>query len=89
MGRHVTKNRDMTRVNVREAKAHLSHYLALLAEGETVVLCKRNVPVAELRPLKRERAHARPVGLAKGRFEIPPELFDSLPEEMIEGFEGI
>lgn len=46
----------MLRVNVHEAKTHLSKYLSLLAKGETILLCKRNVPIAEIRPFpKKER----------------------------------
>ena len=41
----------MIRVNVHEAKTHLSRYLERVAEGESVVICKRNIPVAELRPI--------------------------------------
>ena len=36
----------MIRLNIHEAKTHLSRYLARLAEGELILLCKRNVPVA-------------------------------------------
>ena len=42
----------MTRVNIAEAKAKLSHYLRLVASGEQVVICERNSPVAELVPIK-------------------------------------
>lgn len=42
----------MIKVNIHEAKTHLSRYLERLSEGERIVLCKRNVPIAEIRPLK-------------------------------------
>ncbi len=41
----------MIRVNIHEAKTHLSKYLEKVAEGETIILCKRNVPIAEIRPI--------------------------------------
>jgi antitoxin (DNA-binding transcriptional repressor) of toxin-antitoxin stability system len=78
----------MIRLNIHEAKTHLSRYLARLAEDETILLCKRNVPVAEIRPVRRPRTERRPVGLAKGRFEVPPEFFEPLPSELLEAFEG-
>ncbi len=78
----------MIQLNVHEAKTHLSRYLTRLIEGERILLCKRNVPVAEIRPLKRARTDRRPVGLAKGRFEVPPEFFEPLPDELIDAFEG-
>jgi antitoxin (DNA-binding transcriptional repressor) of toxin-antitoxin stability system len=39
----------MIRLNVHQAKTHLSKYLDRLAKGETILLCKRNTPVAEIR----------------------------------------
>ena len=81
-------NRPMIRLNVHEAKTHLSRYLARLAEGELILLCKRNVPVAEIRPVRQPRTERRPVGLAKGQFEVPAAFFEPLPEDLIEAFEG-
>ena len=47
----------MIKLNIHEAKTHLSKYLAKLAKGETIVLCKRNTPIAEIRSLAQtERA---------------------------------
>jgi len=70
----------MIRLNVHEAKTHLSSYLQRLLKGETILLCRRNVPVAELRPLKKEKKAKRPIGLAKGQLRIPKEFFKRLPE---------
>jgi len=78
----------MIKINIHEAKTHLSRYLDRLAKGEKIVLCKRNVPIAEIRPLSEKRAQRRPIGLAKGTFEIPSEFFDPLPEEVVAGFWG-
>lgn len=30
----------------------------------------------------------RPIGLAKGRFEIPESFFEPLPDDMLDAFEG-
>jgi antitoxin (DNA-binding transcriptional repressor) of toxin-antitoxin stability system len=78
----------MVRLNVHEAKTHLSRYLERIARGETILLCKRNVPVAEIRPLPARREEPRPIGLAKGRIKIPRSFFRPLPDEVIEAFEG-
>ncbi len=78
----------MIKLNVHEAKTHLSRYLSQLSEGDTIVLCKRNVPIAEIRPLKPARTERRPIGLAKGRFEVPPEFIDPLPDDLLDAFEG-
>lgn len=78
----------MIRINIHEAKTHLSRYLARLERGETIVLCRRNVPIAEIRPLPARPVEPRPIGLAKGRITVPPSFFEPLPTELVEAFEG-
>jgi prevent-host-death family protein len=70
-------------VNVHEAKAHLSEYLAQVEAGETVVIARRNKPVAELRPIKTAPSSKarRPIGLAKGMGHVGPEFFEPMSEE--------
>jgi antitoxin (DNA-binding transcriptional repressor) of toxin-antitoxin stability system len=76
----------MLKVNIHEVKAHLSEYLEKLREGEVVVICRRNVPVAELRALPAASKKPRPVGLARRELsEVPASFFEPLPEE----FEGM
>ncbi len=76
----------MIRLNIHEAKTHLSRHLKRLAKGETIVLCRRNVPIAEIRPLPSIAKTRRPIGLDKGKFEVPKEFFDPLPDDLLEAF---
>ena len=78
----------MIKLNIHEAKTHLSRYLEKLKKGETILLCKRNEPIAEIRPLPVQPTRKRPIGLAKGQLTIPKEFFDPLPEEIIQAFHG-
>ncbi len=78
----------MIKLNVHEAKTHLSHYLDRVAKGESIILCKRNVPIAEIRPIPPVRKSQRPVGLAKGKFQVSPEFFEPLPAEITNSFYG-
>jgi prevent-host-death family protein len=76
-------------VNLHEAKAHLSELLDRVEAGETVVICRRNKPVAELKPVPPSRlAEPRPIGLAKGTISIPPSFCEPLPGEILASFEG-
>lgn len=77
----------MKKVNVHEAKAHLSALLDRVATGESIVICRRNVPTAELRPITPARVHPRPVGLVEG-FDVPASFFEPLPDEELDAFEG-
>ncbi len=77
----------MKKVNVHEAKATLSALLDEVEGGKAVVICRRNVPVAELRALPSTRRKRRPIGLVKG-FRTPPAFFEPLPAEIVDSFEG-
>ena len=78
----------MIKLNIHEAKTHLSRYLARLKPGETIQICKRNTPIAELRALPVAPRKPRPIGLAKGMVTIHPSFFDPLPDDIIAAFEG-
>jgi antitoxin (DNA-binding transcriptional repressor) of toxin-antitoxin stability system len=79
----------MIRLNIHEAKTHLSKYLERMEKkGELIVLCRRNVPIAEIRPLKKPLVGKRPFGLAKGKAKILPPFWNALPDWMLDAFEG-
>jgi len=78
----------MIRINIHEAKTHLSRYLAKLQGGERILLCRRNQPIAEIIGLPSQTVKKRPIGLAKGRFTIPSTFWEPLPEELLRAFQG-
>ena len=61
--RKSTRIQVVIRLNMHEAKTHLSRYVARLREGEAILLCRRNEPVAEIRALPRARTKRRAVRL--------------------------
>ncbi len=73
---------------MRDCRTHFSEYLRRVAAGETVIICRRNVPIAELRPLAQPGAAERPIGLCKGMFEVAPEFFEPLPPDLLALFNG-
>ena len=84
----MTMMMTMIMVNIHEAKARLSEYLEAAGRGERVVICKRNQPVAELKPLPATIAtKPRPVGGVSG-IVLPPSFFDPLPDDLLNAFEG-
>ncbi len=70
--------RTMITANIHDAKTHLSEYLDRLdTEGE-ILLCKRNIPIARILPVKKGTGRLKRVlsgdGLAvvlDGRFREP------------------
>jgi antitoxin (DNA-binding transcriptional repressor) of toxin-antitoxin stability system len=76
------------KLNIHEAKTHLSKYLDRLLQGEVIVLCRRNEPIAEIRALAPRRREPRPIGLGVGEVTVPPSFFEPLPEDVVRDFEG-
>ncbi|MEX2444129.1 MAG: type II toxin-antitoxin system prevent-host-death family antitoxin [Alkalispirochaeta sp.] len=77
----MVQNVVMLMVNIHDAKTHLSEYLGKLDTEQEIVLCKRNVPVAVIRPVA-VSAGRRIIGLEKGRLQVPDSFNDPLPVEL-------
>ena len=77
----------MIKLNIAEAKLHFSRYVDRVEKGETIVLCRRNVPIAEIRPLPKAPTRPRPVGIDRGMI-VPPSFFEPLPDDLLRAFEG-
>ena|SRR5712672_2517726 len=73
-------------INIHEAKAKLSEYLDAAAGGETVVICKRNRPVAELRAVAQKRTEPRPIGGGPYSFTVPDSFFEPMPDDWLDEF---
>ena len=80
----------MLSINIHEAKAKLSEYLAAVEAGEIVQICRRNVPVAQIVPIRQPRREPRPVGMGpyEEGYEIPESFFEPLPDELLKAFNG-
>ena len=79
----------MTKVNVQEAKTHLSRYLNQVEQGDVVVVCRHNRPVAELRAIETPRIRpARVAGLLRGGIHWEPGAFDPMTPEELAGFDS-
>ncbi|MDL1985896.1 MAG: type II toxin-antitoxin system Phd/YefM family antitoxin, partial [Deltaproteobacteria bacterium] len=87
----VTYNRIMINLNINEIKTHFSSYLAKVSNGETVIVCKRNVPIAEIKPIAALPNKKRPIGLAGKEypeFQISDAFFEPLPDDIVAAFNG-
>ncbi|MFY9975254.1 MAG: type II toxin-antitoxin system prevent-host-death family antitoxin [Chromatiaceae bacterium] len=80
----------MIQVNVHEMKAKLSDYLAAALRGERVVIARRNVPIAELKPIVAPPATPRPLGQGPTEegYELPEAFWEPLPDELTAAFSG-
>lgn len=56
----------MKTANVAEFKKHFSSYLELVEAGESVEICRRNIPVARLTGIPRGRTNRTVLGCGEG-----------------------
>ncbi len=87
----MTYNKTMISLNINEIKAHFSSCLQKVSNGETVIVCKRNVPIAEIKPIAAHPTKKRPIGLAGKEypdFEISTSFFEPLPDDIVAAFHG-
>jgi len=79
----------MIQVDVQQVQANFPRYLEQVANGATIVVCKDNKAVAEIRPINpAPHQQPRPLGLAQGMGTILPNAFEPLPDEILDAFEG-
>ena len=70
--------------NISEAKAELSALIAMVQQGDEVILAKAGKPVAKIVPFG-GAAQGRVPGSMEGEIWIAPD-FDELPVDMAEAF---
>ena len=81
----VTKVNPPTKINVQEAKTHLSRLLARVEAGEEIVIARDGRPIARLVSIHEHAVRA--AGSAKGEFSVPDDFDAPLPEEILAGFQ--
>ena len=73
-------NQSALKINIHEAKTHLSRFVNKVEQGQAVILCRHGSPVAQIIPFPSSKK-LRPLGLAKGMGKIKKSFFDPLTEE--------
>lgn len=72
----------MRSVTVHEAKTHLSRLLAAVAEGEEIEVCRGDVPMARLVPIRPARPSRPAVGVVTSLpVQASPDCFDPMGDE--------
>lgn len=74
-------------VNIHAAKTQLSKLLDAAAAGEDVIIAKAGKPVARLVSIN-AASPPRRLGILDGRFYVPDDFDDPLPDDIIAEFEG-
>ena len=79
----------MIMVNIADVKARLSEYLEAVSEGETVVICRHNRPVAELRAIEARRTGPRDLTpMFPGETFLTDAFWEPMTEDDVRAWEG-
>ncbi len=77
----------MVSITIDEMQHDALKYLRQVEAGETLVIFRANIAIAEIKPVIGHKSQ-RPFGLCAGEFTVPDDFDDPLPEELLESFEG-
>ncbi len=75
----------MIRVNIHEAKTHLSRLLERVEGGEEVVIARAGKPIARLVPFDDDSA-PRTLGVLHGQIRVGDDFDAPLPPEVLTSF---
>jgi prevent-host-death family protein len=78
----------MTMVNIHAAKTNLSNLIERVEAGEEIVIARAGRPVARLTPVVAKDLSPRTLGVLGGRYTVPEDFNDPLPDEIQALFEG-
>lgn len=76
----------MLQVNIHEAETNFLQLIMSVEKGEEIVISREGMPVARIMPVVQFASPRKP-GSAKGKFRVPPEFFEPLPDEILDAFE--
>ncbi|MFQ5760378.1 MAG: type II toxin-antitoxin system Phd/YefM family antitoxin [Acidiferrobacterales bacterium] len=77
----------MVKINIHEAKTHLSRYVEEAAQGKEIIIAKAGKPIARIAPLVPAKTR-RKLGLLNGKARIPDDFNAPLPDEVLAEFLG-
>jgi prevent-host-death family protein len=70
----------MPTATIHQAKTNLSKLIERAERGEEVLIARGDKVVAKLVPIRQAPKYRR-LDLLRGKFVVPPEFFEPLPEE--------
>ncbi len=74
-------------INIHEAKTHFSELVNAANLGREILIAKAGKPVAKLVPLNPEKPKVR-FGVLKDKIKVFENFDDSLPNDLLNLFEG-
>jgi antitoxin (DNA-binding transcriptional repressor) of toxin-antitoxin stability system len=78
----------MSTITVQEIEHDPHAFLQRVENGESLLVVRGELTVAEVKPATAPVPGPRPFGLCAGQFTVPADFDAPLPEEILAGFEG-
>jgi len=78
----------MTSISIHQVQSDPLGCLRRVEEGETLVILRDERPVAEIKPISPMIHQPRPFGLSAGKFTVPDDFDQPLPDNILQEFEG-
>ncbi|HTU16752.1 MAG TPA: hypothetical protein VMG10_01715 [Gemmataceae bacterium] len=78
----------MSTISVQDLQRDLLAFLRRVEAGESFLVVSGEHPLTEVRPVSAPARQPRPFGLCAGRFTVPPDFDQPLPDEILKEFEG-
>ena len=76
----------MTAITLSEIQQDLPAYLLRVQAGEILVIMDQDQPIAEIKPIAANSKGIRPFGLGAGKFRVPDNFDEPLPDEILREF---
>ncbi|MBE9011933.1 type II toxin-antitoxin system Phd/YefM family antitoxin [Pseudanabaenaceae cyanobacterium LEGE 13415] len=78
----------MESVTVHQAETNFSQILSRVELGEEIVISDQGVPIAKLVPVRSSSRRRSSLGMDRGKFVVPEDFNDPLPDDILSAFEG-
>jgi antitoxin (DNA-binding transcriptional repressor) of toxin-antitoxin stability system len=78
----------MSPISVQEIQSDPVEFVRRLEAGEELLVVRDQRPLAEIHPITGASSELRPYGLSSGKFVVPTDFDEPLPNEVLETFEG-
>ena len=81
-------NNRMNTISVQDIQRDFLAFLRRVELGESFLVIGDERPLAEVRPVHAPATQSRPFGLCAGRFTVPDDFDQPLPDDVLQEFEG-
>jgi antitoxin (DNA-binding transcriptional repressor) of toxin-antitoxin stability system len=78
----------MSAITVQDSERDPAAFIRRLEAGESLLVARNEHDVAEVHAVAVTGAGPRPYGLAAGRFTVPDDFDQPLPDTILSDFEG-